>query len=123
MSRTARPGRTHRRGARLTAGVAQARSARRWSGWVTAHSHALQLEPGVFTLNDPRRIARSLKRSADISTERRSQPYRSAMSMLTFYLNRAGKGLSKTQRARLEAAKDELRALYGRARRPSGARR
>jgi uncharacterized protein DUF3175 len=89
-------------------------SPRRWSQKVTESSDALDLERGVFALRDPRRIARSLKRSAEHSTRRRSDPYRSAMSTLTFYINRAGTQLSATQRARLEAAKNELRALFGR---------
>jgi hypothetical protein len=81
---------------------------------VTERSNALDLVPGVFTRTDPKSIARSLKRSADRSRRRKSDPYRSAMSMLTFYINRAGKRLSRTERARLERAKDELRALYHR---------
>jgi hypothetical protein len=89
----------------------------RWTQRVTETSYALDLEPGVFTWGDPRRIARSLKRSADASTRRKTDPFRSAMSMLTFYINRAGTQLPAKQRARLEAAKDELRALYGRPRR------
>lgn len=68
----------------------------------------------MFTKGDPASIARSLKRSAERSRRRKSDPYRSAMSMLTFYVNRAGKQLSKTQRARLDRAKDELRRLYHR---------
>ena len=80
-------------------------------------SNALDLDQGVFTWEDPRRIARSLKRSAERSQRRKSSPFRSAMSMLTFHINRAGKKLPKQQRERLEAAKDELRALYGRERR------
>ena len=84
-----------------------------WSQQVTQNSHALELEPGVFKLEDPREIARSLKRSADASRQRKSEPFRSAMSMLTFYINRAGSQLSAEQRYRLELAKDELRALYG----------
>jgi hypothetical protein len=88
-----------------------------WSRQVTETSHALELEEGVFTLADPREIALSLKRSAEASRQRKSEPFRSAMSMLTFYLNRAGRQLSAEQRERLEAAKDELRALYGRPRR------
>ena len=79
---------------------------------MTRTSNALDLEPGVFTLDDPREIARSLMRSAEQSARRRSPPYRSAMSMLTFYINRAGRHLPKAQRARLERAKKELRALY-----------
>lgn len=86
----------------------------RWSGRVTERSDALDLEPGVFTLADPRAIARSLKRSAERSTRRRAAPFQSAMSMLTFYINRAGRKLDKAQRARLEAAKVELRKLFGR---------
>jgi hypothetical protein len=90
-----------------------ARKGKRWSQRVTQESHALILEEGVFTLDSPRAIAASLKRSADASLQRKSEPYRSAMSMLVFYINRAGKGLSKARKAKLERAKDELRALYG----------
>ena len=90
--------------------------ARRWSQRVTETSDALDLEAGVFTLEDPREIALSLKKSADQSKRRKSGPFQSAMSMLTFYINRAGKQLSKQQRDRLELAKDELRVLYGRPR-------
>jgi hypothetical protein len=93
------------------------RSRSRWSQRVTETSNALDLEPGVFTLDDPRRIARSLKRSADRSRRRRTTPFRSAMSMLNFYVNRAGSQLPAERRACLDAAKDELRALYGRRRR------
>lgn len=89
---------------------------KRWSQRVAETSDALDLEPGVFTHSDPREIARSLKRSAERSRRRKSDPFRSAMSMLTFYVNRAGSQLSATQHARLEAAKDELRDLFGRAR-------
>ena len=89
---------------------------KRWSQRVTETSDALDLEQGVFTKHDPKSIARSLKRSAELSHRRKADPYRSAMSMLTFYINRAGKTLSKTDRARLEAAKDELRELFGRPR-------
>jgi hypothetical protein len=84
---------------------------------VTAHSDALDLDAGVFKRTDPHSIAQSLKHSADSSHRRKSEPYRSAMSMLTFYINRAGRELDTRQRERLEAAKDELRALYGRPRR------
>ncbi|MBD3640511.1 MAG: DUF3175 domain-containing protein [Marinobacter sp.] len=80
-------------------------------------SDALDLERGVFTLEDPKEIARSLKKSAEESKRRKSDPYRSAMSMLTFYINRAGKQLTAEQRDRLEAAKDELRDLFDRPRR------
>ncbi len=85
-----------------------------WSQRVTQTSNALDLEKGVFSKDDPRVIARSLKRSADTSRRRKTDSFRSAMSMLNFYINRAGKNLSKTRRAKLEAAKDELRELYGR---------
>jgi hypothetical protein len=88
---------------------------RGWSQRVTRESNALQLEPGVFTLEDPREIARSLQRSAERSRRRRSEPFRSAMSMLTFYVNRAGRALSPERRRCLERAKDELRVLYARA--------
>ena len=93
-----------------------ARKRERWSQQVTETSSALSLEQGVFSKDDPRSIARSLKRSADRSRRRKSDPFRSAMSMLTFYINRAGKQLSRSRRKRLEAAKDELRDLYGRPR-------
>jgi len=92
------------------------RKKKRWSQRVTQTSDALDLEPGVFTQDDPRSIARSLQRSAQASHRRKADPYRSAMSMLTFYINRAGTQVSEPQRQRLEAAKDELRALYGRPR-------
>jgi len=82
---------------------------------VTEQSNALDLDPGVFTLTDPKAIARSLKRSAERSDRRRTTPYGSAMSMLTFYINRAGRQLTQAQRNRLERAKDELRALFGKA--------
>lgn len=88
----------------------------RWSQRVTETSNALDLEPGVFSWRDPRRIARSLQASAEMSTRRKAGPFRSAMSMLVFYINRAGANLPAAQRRRLEAAKDELRALYGRPR-------
>jgi Protein of unknown function (DUF3175) len=90
-------------------------SAKRWSQDVTEHSNALDLEKGVFTLKDPKRIAVSLKGSAEASHRRKADPYRSAMSMLVFYINRAGKGLSLADRARLEMAKDELRKIFGKA--------
>jgi hypothetical protein len=90
---------------------------KRWSQRVTQASNALDLEAGVFSLADPYAIALSLKRSAEASTRRKADPFRSAMSMLSFYINRAGSQLSRERRERLEAAKDELRALYGRPRR------
>jgi hypothetical protein len=86
---------------------------KRWSHDVTKKSDALDLEPSVFTKDDPRAIASSLKRSAEQSRRRKSDPYRSAMSMLVFYMNRAGKNLPKQRREKLEAAKDELRSLFG----------
>ena len=89
---------------------------KRWSQQVTQKSDALDLEHGVFTKGDPKAIARSLKRSAEQSHRRKADPFRSAMSMLTFYVNRAGKTLSKQDRSRLEAAKDELRELFARPR-------
>ena len=87
---------------------------REWSARVTARSDALDLDRSVFTWRDPRRIARSLKRSAEHSHRRKSEPYRSAMSMLTFYINRAGDNLGAGQRRVLEQAKDELRRAFGR---------
>lgn len=92
---------------------------KRWSQNVTKHSDALDLEPGVFTWSDPARIAESLLRSAQRSTRRKSDSaYRSAMSMLTFYINRAGKSLPAARRDVLQRAKDELRE-----RRPEAQRR
>jgi putative cell wall-binding protein len=88
---------------------------KKWSREVTEHSDALDLEPDVFEQDDPREIARSLKRSAEHSTRRKSSPYRSAMSMLTFYINRAGRNLPDKQKTVLEQAKDELRKAFGRA--------
>jgi hypothetical protein len=97
---------------------------KRWSQRVTESSDALDLESGVFAQDDPRKIAQSLKRSAERSRRRKSDPFRSAMSMLTFFINRAGKQLSAEQRVRLEAAKDELRELFGKPRRrPHSGRR
>jgi hypothetical protein len=84
----------------------------RWSRHVTETSNALDLEKSVFSKDSPRSIARSLKRSADRSLRRKGSSLRSAMSMLSFYINRAGSKLSKTRRERLEAAKKELRHLY-----------
>jgi hypothetical protein len=87
---------------------------RKWSKDVTEHSDALDLKDGVFKLSDPKRIAASLKNSAEHSDRRKSDPYRSAMSMLTFYINHAGDNLPAAQHKRLEKAKDELRTLYDR---------
>jgi hypothetical protein len=89
------------------------RSGKRWSARVTRESDALTLEKGVFTKSSPRKIAASLKRSADRSRRRKSNSYRSAMSLLTFFINRAGRGLSKSREQRLQKAKKELRELYG----------
>src|ERR1700743_814605 len=86
-------------------------SSKRWSKKVTETSDAMTLDDGVFK-KTPRAMALSIKRSAERSTRRKSTPFRSAMSMLTFYENRAGKNLSATRRAKIEKAKDELRALY-----------
>lgn len=85
----------------------------KWSQEVTEHSHALDLEEHVFTLDDPKEVAASLKRSAERSTQRKGTPYQSAMSMLNFYINRAGENLPKSRKAKLEKAKDELRTLFG----------
>jgi hypothetical protein len=94
---------------------------RRWSQHVTETSNALDLDAGVFARKDPGSIARSLKRSAERSRQRKTDAFRSAMSMLTFYINRAGTTLPASQRRRLQAAKDELRRLFKRA--PAGRRR
>ncbi len=93
---------------------AKSENKKRWSHDVTEHSDALTLEHGVFALADPKEIAASLKRSAEASHRRKAEPFRSAMSMLTFYINRAGKNLSEADRERLEQAKDELRKAFGR---------
>ena len=89
------------------------RPQRKWSAKVTRESDALTLDDNVFT-RSPKQIAASLKRSAERSHRRKSSPYRSAMSMLTFYVNRAGSNLSASRRKKLEAAKAELRAIFGR---------
>lgn len=85
----------------------------KWSKRVTQTSNALDLESGVFTLT-PKKMALSLKQSAESSTRRKTSPFRSAMSMLTFYQNRAGKNLSEPKKNKLQQAKNELRKLYGR---------
>lgn len=85
-----------------------------WSKQVTDNSRALELEPGVFTFDDPKRIAQSLKRSAEASKSKKASAYRSAMSMLTFYINRAGDRLDAEQKQTLELAKQELKFLFGR---------
>ena len=86
----------------------------KWSAEVTRKSTSLDLEEGVFTWDDPEKIALSLKKSADASKRRKSPPFRSAMSMLVFYINRAGRNLSRKQRLVLEQAKQELRRAYNR---------
>ncbi|MBI2032413.1 MAG: DUF3175 domain-containing protein [Candidatus Levybacteria bacterium] len=86
---------------------------RKWSGEVTKHSIVLDLEEGVFTWSDPKKIAKSLKKSADESSRRKAKPFQSAMSMLNFYINRAGKNLKPERKKILEQAKIELRKLFG----------
>jgi hypothetical protein len=121
MARTARKSTaTHRTPARRPRKTASARKSakrpiRKWSGRVTATSDALDLRQNVFKLDSPKAIARSLKRSAEQSHRRKSDPYRSAMSMLVFYINRAGKNLPATRKRKLEAAKGELRKVFGKA--------
>jgi hypothetical protein len=112
---------TKRKNSRRKAATAKARkttrrkmASKRWSQRVTRESDALDLQAGVFAQRDPKRIAASLKRSAERSSRRKAGAYRSAVSMLTFYINRAGKTLPKTQRTRLERAKVELRRQFGR---------
>jgi len=90
------------------------RKIKKWSGYVSKYSNALDLEEGVFTFRNPRRIARSLEKSAQVSIRRKTKPFQSAMSMLNFYINRAGKNLGKKQKRILEQAKVELRKIYGR---------
>jgi hypothetical protein len=103
----AAPKSARRRATRRSAG-------RRWSARVTKESDALDLKGGVFKLRDPKQIAASLKRSAERSRRRKSNPYRSALSMLTFYINRAGKNLPASRRKTLQRAKIELRKQFGR---------
>ena len=94
--------------------VRPSKRSRRWSQAVTTGSNALDLERNVFRMRSPRAIAESLRRSAERSTRRKAEPYRSAMSMLTFYINRAGRNLPAARRRILERAKTELRRLYDR---------
>jgi hypothetical protein len=101
-----------RSGSRLAASTNSAGT--RWSARVTAHSNALDLESGVFNFKGAKSIAASLKRSAERSTRRKSSPYRSALSMLVFYINRAGKNLPAKRLKTLEQAKSELRMLFKR---------
>jgi hypothetical protein len=95
--------------------MSESKPSGKWSAEVTETSDALDLKAHLFEQSDPKKIAADLKRSAEHSHRRKSSPFRSAMSMLTFYINRAGKNLSKADRNRLEAAKDELREAFGRA--------
>lgn len=90
----------------------QSRTTKYWSGYVTKHSFALRLEEGVFTWDSPRKIAESLKKSAEESLNRKGTAFQSAMSMLNFYINRAGKNLKPTRKRILEQAKTELRKLF-----------
>jgi hypothetical protein len=120
-SRETTPRKTARKTVSRKAGSARPKSPakrkaspRRWSQKVTQESDALDLKRGVFTLRDPKRIAASLKRSAERSSRRKAGAYRSALSMLTFYVNRAGKTLPKIQRERLQRAKVELKRHFGR---------
>jgi hypothetical protein len=108
-------GRTSRRktGARRGTVAHKRRAPKRWSQRVTKESNALDLKQGVFKLSSAKKIAASLKRSAEHSSRRKTGAYRSALSMLTFYINRAGKTLPKTQRTRLERAKVELKRAFG----------
>lgn len=85
---------------------------KKWSAEVNQHSDALDLEKGIFSSNDPEKIARSLKASAKHSHRRKGTPYQSAMSMLNFYINRGGKNLSESKKKVLEKAKDELRKVF-----------
>ena len=110
-SRKAAKPRSRKKAARRRA---TARQGRRWSQRVTERSDALDLEGGVFTLKSPKQIAASLKRSAMRSRRRKSDPFRSALSMLTFYINRAGRNLPAARKRTLTKAKDELRAQFGR---------
>lgn len=100
---------------RKSGGRTSQRSTRRWSARVTRESDAMDLDRGVFTRRDPKKIAASLKRSAERSRRRKSDPYRSALSMLTFYINRAGRNLPAGRRKTLQRAKLELRRQFGRA--------
>jgi hypothetical protein len=106
---------TARKAAARKKTTARKAAPKRWSQRVTRRSDALDLKGGVFTLRDPKRIAASLKRSAERSSRRKAGAYRSALSMLTFYINRAGKTLPKAQRDRLQRAKIELKRVFGRA--------
>src|SRR5690349_5738797 len=118
VRKTTHSHKTARRKTRATRSTARKGTKRaapkRWSQRVTKESDALDLKRGVFKLTSSKKIAASLKRSAEHSARRKSGAYRSALSMLTFYINRAGKTLPKTQRTRLERAKVELKHQFGR---------
>lgn len=101
-------------GARPRGRARRARAQSRWSAEVTRHSSALELEPAVFRYNNPRQIASSLKRSAERSRKRKATPYQSAMSMLNFYINRAGRKLPQSRKSVLKRSKGELRRVFGR---------
>jgi len=105
---------TGRKPAAKRAGGDSSATGRRWSGEVTRHSNALDLEEGVFKKRSARQVALSLKRSAEASKRRKATPFQSAMSMLNFEINRAGKGMSAPRRHILENAKDELRKAFDR---------
>jgi hypothetical protein len=116
MARAARSARRSSSGSRRTSAARKGarRPKRRWSAKVTQQSDALTLRAGVFKLKDPKKIAASLKRSAERSRRRKADPYRSALSMLTFYINRAGKNLPPARKKTLTRAKGELRRQFGR---------
>ena len=99
---------------RARSGKSRRKSIERWSAAVNRTNDAMDLEPGVFKIKDPDRLAASLKKSAEASRRRKAEPFRSAMSMLNFYINRAGKNLSQAQLDRLDRAKDALRRQFGR---------
>lgn len=105
---------TRKSSARKRAKSSKRAPPKRWSAKVTQESDALDLRKNVFSLDDPKKIAASLKRSAERSNRRKADPYRSAMSMLTFYINRAGKNLPTSRKKILTRAKTELRSQFGR---------
>jgi hypothetical protein len=111
---TTRSGRRSRSATRRTSGRKSRRTTNRWSARVTETSDALDLKPGIFSQRSARAIATSLKRAALQSHRRKAEPFRSAMSMLNFQINRAGRGLTPERRRTLERAKTELRKLFGR---------
>jgi uncharacterized protein DUF3175 len=113
-NKTAKARRSRRAGARARGHRRAGATRKRWSQRVTRESNALDLEGGVFKRASPRAIALSLKRSAQRSRRRKADAYRSALSMLTFYINRAGRNLPATRRRTLEKAKRELKIAFGR---------